>query len=688
MSLKPQVSKTSNNYEKIISTPYEKVILILREAINFISMIPKKDDKIIKNLEWAIKMITSYSIYSYEINDNEIINKESKDPNFKQLVDYVNNYNEDFIDLNTKINFMNSNSKKINNELLQIPSFQLKKNTININDKQYINKIRRVKSKPTHQRINSDSFLSNSYSTGKILNKTNKLQLDAILRIKNNANIYLSPKNKNNIRGYYTDNNRTKKIHIIDFPLKKNNNNNNNYNNNNNNNNNDKNLSIYKKIPNIFNKIKQYPKINTKRILLPLNINNSNSNLNLISSLHTKNSNLEVKPLNTLLLSLNNSNSKISSSLNHEEKKISKSPFLTISKIISEKNINPKEILTKDFNIFELKKKIGYHNTLPLIAKTIFKSFNLLNEKIISLKKLDKFLFTLSNKYFENILYHNSIHGADVTQTLSLFFLNSNAEEVINTNLLDILSIFIAALGHDISHPGLNNNYHINSLDELAIIYNDLSCLENYHSSTLFKLLKNEENNIFENIKNDDFKIIRKRIINAILSTDMANHGKVISIIHAKINSNIELDDMNNNKKFELFSNNPKMKFQEQQELLNFLIHCSDLAHNTKSFNISIIWVELLHKEFWNQGDREKKENLPISFLCDREGIDIPNSQVGFIKGFIIPTFEILISVFPNLNYTLDNAKNNLKKWEELVEEKRLTGWTPKNTCSNFNKEN
>ena len=64
MSLKPQVSKISNNYEKIISTPYEKVILILREAINFISMIPKKDDKIIKNLEWAIKMITSYSIYN------------------------------------------------------------------------------------------------------------------------------------------------------------------------------------------------------------------------------------------------------------------------------------------------------------------------------------------------------------------------------------------------------------------------------------------------------------------------------------------------------------------------------------------------------------------------------------------------------------------------------------------------
>ncbi len=680
MSLKPKILRITDNNENIISTPYEKVILILRQTINFISMIAKKEEKIINNLEWVIKMITSHSIYSYELHDNERIYKSTNEPHFKELVDYVNNYNEDFIDLNTKINFMNSNIKRTNNEALQIPSFQLKKINNNSNDKQYINNIKRINTKPSHQRMNSDSLLSNSYSTGKVLNKTNKLQLDAIFRIKNKANIYLSPKNKNNFKDYYSDNFRNKKLHIIDFPLKINNTNNNN-------------LSICnKKKQNIINKINQYPKIQkTKRILLPLHINNSNSNLNLISPLHSKNSYKKIKPLNTLLSSLNNSSSKIiSSTINYEENKISKSPFLTISKIISEKKYNTNEILTKDFNIFELKKKIGYNNTLPLIAKTIFKSFNLLNEKIISLKKLDTFLYSLSNKYNEKILYHNSIHGADVTQTLSLFFLNSNAEEIANTNLLDILSIFIAALGHDISHPGLNNNYHINASSELAIIYNDLSCLENFHSSTLFKLLKNEENNILENIKNDDYKIIRKRIINGILSTDMANHGKVMSIIHAKINSNIDLNDVDNDnkKKFELFSNNPKMKFQEQQELLNFFIHCSDLAHNTKSFNISIIWVELLHKEFWNQGDREKKENLPVSFLCDREGINIPNSQVGFIKGFILPTFEILISVFPTLNYTLDNAKNNLKKWEELVEENRLTGWTPKNTLNDFYKQN
>ena len=72
--------------------------------------------------------------------------------------------------------------------------------------------------------------------------------------------------------------------------------------------------------------------------------------------------------------------------------------------------------------------------------------------------------------------------------------------------------------------------------------------------------------------------------------------------------------------------------------------------------------------------------NLPVSFLCDRESYDVPKSQVGFIKGFIIPTFECLVNVFPTLQYTLDNAKTNLKRWQRLVNKKRLKGWTPEKT--------
>ena len=38
---------------------------------------------------------------------------------------------------------------------------------------------------------------------------------------------------------------------------------------------------------------------------------------------------------------------------------------------------------------------------------------------------------------------------------------------------------------------------------------------------------------------------------------------------------------------------------------------------------------------------------------------------------------NILVTIFPNLKFTLDNAKDNIKEWQKLADQKRRTGWTP-----------
>ena len=68
-------------------------------------------------------------------------------------------------------------------------------------------------------------------------------------------------------------------------------------------------------------------------------------------------------------------------------------------------------------------------------------------------------------------------------------------------------------------------------------------------------------------------------------------------------------------------------------------------------------------------------QGLPVSFLCDRDKVDIPGSQVGFIKEFVISSLECLVSIFPNLKYTVENAEENIKRWEKLQGEKRLVTW-------------
>ena len=187
------------------------------------------------------------------------------------------------------------------------------------------------------------------------------------------------------------------------------------------------------------------------------------------------------------------------------------------------------------------------------------------------------------------------MHGADVTQSLCLYFLNSNAEEICQSLVLDLLGILISALGHDLGHPGLTNPFHINSSSELA------------HASKLFRTIRNPETDIFEKLSVQDYKTIRKRMIGNILATDMANHGKIMTLIKSRI----AINKAENKTKFELLSGNEKTKFEEQQSLFDFLIHAADLAHNTKLFNISLKWVELLSEEFWLQGDKEKSMNLP-----------------------------------------------------------------------------
>ena len=194
-----------------------------------------------------------------------------------------------------------------------------------------------------------------------------------------------------------------------------------------------------------------------------------------------------------------------------------------------------KMITDKDFDIFEFKDKVGYINVLPLMCHCILTTLGLLDNRIITVSKVETFLYSVNENYKETTLYHNSLHGADVTQSLCVYFLNSNAEEICESNVLDILGIIVSAMGHDLGHPGLTNNFHINASTDLAITYNDASCLENFHTSFLFKILRKEENNIFDKLTTENYKSIRKRMISQILATDMANHGEVMSLIRAKV---------------------------------------------------------------------------------------------------------------------------------------------------------
>ena len=587
----------------------------------------------LKNIKKSMKTYMSY------------VNKDLKMPNVQQYIfnnnNIINNYNNRYLyktDYNININYNNNYNYDINK-----PTSKKNKNSI---EKGFM----------IYKNYKYGSFpynMSKSKIKGKNINKKFKGNNSTNKNLRNLKTNFILNTNENQCDIFSNDSNK--------YYLNKNNNN---YN---------INKRFSKKIQITAENKKSYKDIKDNK--------DNNIMYNNIYSIKTKINNLNINSINTTSTNRRkytfesniDSNKSENKDIKEDNKSSENENKYNIRSLVEKYFEDAKMIVDKDFNIFDFQDKVGYQNVLPIMGFIIMKTLGLVDKKIISVKKLDSFLFTVSNNYKQTTLYHNALHGSDVTQSICCYFLNSNIEEICETNVLDLLGMMVSAMGHDLGHPGLNNNFHINDNSDLAITYNDVSVLENYHSSFLFKILRKEENNIIEKFSTHNYKTLRKRMISQILATDMANHGEVISSIRSKINTWKE----SGQSRFILLSGNEKTKFDEQQSLLNYIIHMADLGHNCKKFNISLQWVKLLSMEFWDQGDKEKEKGLPVSFLCDRNKVDIPSSQIGFIKGFIASSFDCLVSIFPKLKYTMDNAQDNIDEWKKLKEAKRLRGWTP-----------
>ena len=124
----------SSNYNpsinsSIIITHYEKVLSILNNVKQYIISTSKLQTKLIKNLDWVIKIITTHSLYAYELKEKDVIAKLAKqNEGFKNFFDFVSKYNDQVIEMNKKNIKLGAKTIEVTNDLLKKPSIKLKKN--------------------------------------------------------------------------------------------------------------------------------------------------------------------------------------------------------------------------------------------------------------------------------------------------------------------------------------------------------------------------------------------------------------------------------------------------------------------------------------------------------------------------------------------------------------------------------
>jgi len=279
--------------------------------------------------------------------------------------------------------------------------------------------------------------------------------------------------------------------------------------------------------------------------------------------------------------------------------------------------------------------------------------------------KLTAFVRSVSAGYLPNP-YHNKRHALDVLHTVWRLGELMPWGKIYREQ--DQFALMVAALAHDIGHFGLTNAFLVDVRDELAIYYNDISPLENMHCNKLFCILSSDKTNIFSQLSQEDFKFIRKMVIDSILHTDPTHHGTIVKDLVALYNGNAQTFSGSSDGASKLIDGMSELLSisENKTNVSRTLLHGADLSNPAKPWNASYGWAKAVVEEFFAQGDQERALGIPIGMLNDRTKVSLPNSQLGFIQFMVAPFATAYTRICRNWVDLVSMLATNVGEWGRL----------------------
>lgn len=286
------------------------------------------------------------------------------------------------------------------------------------------------------------------------------------------------------------------------------------------------------------------------------------------------------------------------------------------------------------------------------LGMCLFEKHNLMVILELDSNKVMRFLALAEQWYRGGNPYHNGIHACDVTQALNCLI--STKKILDKLTPVELLAALMAAMVHDVDHPGVNQTYLVNSQDQLATVHGASSTLERHHCCTARSIIA--ESGIIDHMSPDKQKQVIDIMEQMVLSTDMSKHKEYVADFQRRADADgLNLDVPEN-----------------RLCVLKIALKCADISNPARPWSICKEWCSAVMDEFFHQGDLERKLSLPISFLCDRNTVDIPKSQDAFIGFVVEPLFALWSKYFSsNTTKTIhENLASNKLCWADLSPKK------------------
>ncbi|ORX59446.1 HD-domain/PDEase-like protein [Hesseltinella vesiculosa] len=333
--------------------------------------------------------------------------------------------------------------------------------------------------------------------------------------------------------------------------------------------------------------------------------------------------------------------------------------------------VSPK--ITPDWHVLDLNRTDLYGHLLGLLGQ-----LDLFTAVDRTASAWLDFLVDVDRAY-QQTPYHSFYHAADIVVMLYYVLVELDGMHYLQTK--DLPCLLVAALCHDVGHPGYNNLYQVKAKTDLAKRYSDSSVLENYSLEIAIDLV--EKHKLFEALV-DDWKTQLEQLI---LSTDMKYHDDLQDLALQMVKALSDRTSVDNDWPPKAHLPTPTrtsfsppvtttLTSTQRHDFCRIILHAADISNTVRPWPIAKQWSDLIVQEFFRQGDAERRAGLAISPGMDRHQSNQVSISLSFGDAVIQPYFDALHALLPKAAVFTQTLASNRHHWLQLEKDPHATPLT------------
>ncbi|KAF8636892.1 hypothetical protein AX17_003144 [Amanita inopinata Kibby_2008] len=291
----------------------------------------------------------------------------------------------------------------------------------------------------------------------------------------------------------------------------------------------------------------------------------------------------------------------------------------------------------------------------------------------VSMQQISAFVHHLRRIYRLENSYHNFEHALDVLQATHTYLQSAGMVPPVHTLLQsdrewkskkgyndgslvttlqpeEIFILYIAAIGHDVGHPGFSNYFMKVAEAPLSKIYDGQSPLEQMHCQLLLRIMQHHGLAALFNHPTKGTHL-RKLLWSSVLATDMSVHNDFMDRL--RLNLDHEQGTL----------------CSRQILISQALLKCADISNPSRPYPVSQYWATALMQEWAKQAMYERSLAFKPSVQESTSPLKEAKSQVFFIENFAHPLLDMTTKAVPEMGRYLEECARNKSLWMVRVTE-------------------